>query len=94
MITLNVLRCLSPWVDYLAHASERVWVPGHKPGLESKVSLMGSLELFHLYHHFVAWRAKGARWAFQPSHMSHVTPLPLAYTLSAFFNTCGCTAAC
>lgn len=34
MITLNVLRCLSPWVDYL-------------------VSLMGSLELFHLYHHFV-----------------------------------------
>ncbi|CAJ1435066.1 unnamed protein product, partial [Effrenium voratum] len=34
MITLNVLRCLSPWIDYL-------------------VSLMGSLELSHLYHHFV-----------------------------------------
>jgi len=33
MITLNVLRCLSPSVDYM-------------------VSLMGSLELFHLYHHF------------------------------------------
>ncbi|CAK9007541.1 unnamed protein product [Durusdinium trenchii] len=34
MITLNVLRCLSPNIDYF-------------------VSLMGSLELFHLYHHFV-----------------------------------------
>lgn len=34
MITLNVLRCLSPWIDYC-------------------VSLMGSLELSHLYHHFI-----------------------------------------
>lgn len=34
MITLNVLRCLSPRIDYF-------------------VSLMGSLELFHLYHHFI-----------------------------------------
>jgi len=34
MITLNVLRCLSPRLDYL-------------------VSLMGSLEIFHLYQHFI-----------------------------------------
>ena len=34
MITSNVLRCLSPNIDYF-------------------VSLMGSLEPFHLYHHFV-----------------------------------------
>eukprot|EP00438_Fugacium_kawagutii_P015887 Skav206411 [mRNA] locus=scaffold2210:268178:286203:- [translate_table: standard] len=39
MITLNVLRCLSPWIDYFVAML--------------RSGLMGSLELFHLYHHFI-----------------------------------------
>jgi len=34
MITLNILRCVSPTLDYF-------------------VSLLGSLEMFNLYHHFI-----------------------------------------
>ena len=65
MITLNVLRCLSPWVDYLAPKPQTFDGAGPKSGealklrivfVWAQVSLMGSLELFHLYHHFVARR--------------------------------------
>ena len=60
MITLNILRCLSPWIDYFAVASViSVAVYAHIHSVVSatlpwaEVSLMGSLELFHLYHHFI-----------------------------------------
>ena len=79
MITLNVLRCLSPWIDYFAvgsvasHPSISQHLVSHFHGILMilfrkslarfgtavaqswlhQVSLMGSLELFHLYHHFI-----------------------------------------